>query len=284
MHTEPPTARFPMVSLLRRPGDRRRSAMMRILLSTAFILFCFERASAEDTADTASIPYIAIRDVLASNPAKASGHLATHVQMVPHVRSNVDGVGPDQIELTLALGDDRLRLKVSADGSFRLPTDKKWNHEAALILTNQPVGSLVISVKGTMHLGRIAAKRVGDSSIIHFSHMFPSKSIRETIRNITSEALPGSKAKASVPLVDVVQFRHDADIALGATMISDEGESSIEIGSNGIFTMPRAKVRSLNSAQLQLTPADGWSWRAKRKGKPWETWVAVSMIEEEAEQ
>ena len=257
--------------------------MTRLCLLIALILCGSERAFAEDAGDTARIPYAAIRNVLTSNPVEASGHLSTHVQMVPHVRSKIEGVAPKQIELTLVLGDDRLPLKVSSDGSFQLPTDKKWNHETALILTNQPDGSLVIVIKGTMHLGRITAKRVGDSGIICFSHMFPSESIREKVHSTTSEAFPGSKAKFSIPQVEVVQFQHDTEASLKATILSADGESEIDVDSKGLFTMPRTKVRSGSSAQLRLTPANGWRWRAKRKGMPWETWVPVSMIEEEAE-
>jgi len=238
---------------------------------------------AEEVGEQEQIQYIAIRSVLTANPATVSGHTSAHVRLVPHIKSKLDNVKPQEVELTLTLGEDRFQLVVNADGSFQLPLDEKWNQEAAWILTNQPQGSLILSLQGHIYLGSLTATHAGNSSIVRLSHVFPSMDIKRKAKETIAAAFPDAKAKVTTPEISVAQFRNGANESPTVTVLSPDGESVIDMDSKGTFTLSRARVKTLGPATMRLTPVDGWSWRVKARGLPWQTWVEISVKQEEAE-
>ena len=63
------------------------------------------------------------------------------------VRSELPDVQPADIRVTLRAGDEAIPLAVGEDGRFILPLDRKWFEADAVLVSNQPSGTLVMSLE-----------------------------------------------------------------------------------------------------------------------------------------
>lgn len=60
-------------------------------------------------------------------------------------RSELPDVTPADIRITLRAGDEAIAIPVGADGRFMLPLDRKWFDADAVLVSNQPKGTWVLS-------------------------------------------------------------------------------------------------------------------------------------------
>lgn len=94
-------------------------------------------------ADVANLPY---RGLCKSMGITFQGDMAQWPGQLPFtLRSELPDVKPADIRLTLQAGDQEIPLPVGEDGRLMLPLERKWFDLDAMIVSNQPQGTLAMS-------------------------------------------------------------------------------------------------------------------------------------------
>jgi len=120
------------------PTPSRRAACVLAVLALALPVV----AGAQEAAN-ASVPYAAVYEVLKAS-ALAQGHERVRVRQ--RVASRLPGVAPDRIELVVHARSGQLVLRPGPDGAFSFPLDALLLAENPQVTSNQPRGSLSLSV------------------------------------------------------------------------------------------------------------------------------------------
>lgn len=94
-------------------------------------------------AETATLPY---RGFCESMGLTFQGDTARWPEELSlSVRSELPDVKPADIRLTLQAGDEAIPLAIGEDGRFILPLDRRWFEADAVLVTNQPPGTVAMS-------------------------------------------------------------------------------------------------------------------------------------------
>ena len=176
------------------PGCADPSTMLRMLFLAALAL---PAAAAEPGNST---PYAALYGALAPAREMAAFDRLVAVQ---RIESKLQGVPPTAIRLTIQARGGAIAIKPTADGSFTFPMNEALLAENPLVLSNQPKGSLTISVMPALKMpagSRWAAAdiRAALSQVEQLLARSPVEGAGTKVRGAELHFAPGSDASVTI--------------------------------------------------------------------------------------
>lgn len=158
--------------------------------SFALFALLLPLAAQADEPATGSTPYLALYQVL--SPAR-SIRAYDHLVAVEHIESKSPSVRPQDIRITIRAKRGAIAVPVSADGSVDFPADEALQTENPPVETNQPKGSLMLSVH--------AALRVPESLDVPWSEI--DAGLRQA-EELFAKTVGGSAANAKPRGVEIL--------------------------------------------------------------------------------
>ena len=200
----------------------------------------------------ASIPYRALYQATQIDFANGTDAPQLDQTVTFRARSVRDDVSPREIRLTLTTKTARTNLVVSDTGEFNLTLSKELADDGAVILSNQPKGSLVLTAAFIAPYG-IDRKIEDGFAKIQYTHLFPFDRIR-------------TQAAAISEKPDRVRFPESAAIFVNengnrnSTIGIVVGSKTIDLHSdkNGNYRIDYDEALAKQNAWIWLKPHDGW--------------------------
>lgn len=208
------------------------------------ILLMVSSASAADQPASGTTPYLALYGVLA--PAR-SIQAYDRLEAVERIESKLPGVRAHDIRLTIHARRGAIVVPVAADGSVDFPADAELQAENPAVETNQPKGSLMLSVH--------AALRVPASLDVAWSEIDAGLQQAQALFATTTE---GSAANAKPRGVEIL---FDGDLPASVT-IDGRGEQLLQAGADGRVLVTREMVAGADHPRLKFS-------RRPRRLLPW---------------
>ncbi len=150
-------------------------------------------------ADESSTPYAALYQALA--PAQDIAHYE-RLRAVQRVKSK-QGVAPDSIRIAIAASTGRIEIPIDRDGKLDFPLNAELLAENPAVITNQPKGSLTVTV--TFEI------RLPDTLRVAYSEI--AAALDQARAVVAKDASPGMKAQ-----VVGVEFHFPKDIKASVTL------------------------------------------------------------------
>lgn len=206
--------------------------MIRPLVLSILALLAPFAAVANEPSGSAT-PYLALYGVLA--PAR-SIQAYDRLEPVERIESKLPGVRAQDIRLTIHAKRGVIVVPVAADGSVRFPADAALQAENPAVETNQPKGSLVLSVH--------AALRVPASLEVPWSEIDAGLQQAQALFATTTE---GSAANAKPRGVEIV---FDAGSPASVTIDDGRGEQLLQAGPDRRVLVTREAVSGAGQPRL----------------------------------
>lgn len=150
--------------------------------------------------------------------------------------------------------------------------------------TNQPSGSLKLSLRGHVYLGRLSAIEGDGFCTLAMLQLFPADAIAKDAKTKLEGQIPRSQQTIAMPVFTTVELRNRDPASSSVRLLSNGTESGVEKGWGRVFSIPRSLAQAHKAALVRLQPSTGWSWRAKPAELPWTTWVDISVKRKRASQ
>lgn len=109
-----------------------------------FLLFGQLSAFAQGGGEKGSLPFKPLHELMYPDLREAPEGFVYEASII--VTASGKPLPPKDLELHLEVDDRRIPIGVSKEGVLRLPDNKEWAKEGVLIVSNQPKGSLTMSL------------------------------------------------------------------------------------------------------------------------------------------
>ena len=206
--------------------------------------------------DLATIPYrvlLEMADVDLKEVASVSGET-----MSLTTTSTNPQVPTSAIKIDLVAGKTRRPLTIADDGRFELPISQELVDSNAILITNQPKGSMRLKLGVRLGDVELGAKVVGDSIEFKYDELFIAESIRQQKADKAQKhsLLPGT---ITMPLTTSFSFMYSGNDANHKIVLrSSEGDKVQEKKANGQYQIPLVPEKRGKNILVLLTPATGW--------------------------
>ena len=253
--------------------------------SQILIIATFFLAGVAYGQDHQTIAYKFLYEILTTDYTRSAGHDGSSVSVHPVIKSKLAGVKPEDIKLKLKTESKSEDIIIGPDGVFNLPISSELAAADAWIESDQPEGSLSLSVTGFFYLGKIKAIVTEGRGRCRYTQFFPIDSIREHVDEALTDTFSEVRYRAKLPNFRRVRLKNSrVDDGTSVSVVSAGGTSSIAKNEHGNFMIEYDSHLSVESSFVELSPTTGWSWRAKPAGMEWTPWTEIEVTSDGSEQ
>jgi hypothetical protein len=200
----------------------------------------------------ASIPYRALYQAAQTDFANGTDTPRLDQTVTFSVRSVRDDVSPQEIRLTLTTKNARTSLIVSDIGEFNLPLSKELADDGAIVLSNQPKGSLILSA--ALIASYSLDRKIEDGfAKIRYTRLFPFDRIRTQAAAITDKPERVRFPKSAAIFANK-SYNRDATV----TIVVGSNKTALRSDENGNYRIEYDSALAKQNAWIWLKPHDGW--------------------------